>query len=107
MRRTIAGATNKNTLRKQIQDAWIQFIINYSARNLTKNSDKLIAIEGIVNAVASVLDEKPVAVSSFNPLVRGRDSELVLTIWKGYVGERTLAPADMVDGCVFSNTRNK
>jgi hypothetical protein len=63
LRRTISGATNKTTLRKRIQDAWIQFIINYSARGLSKNSDKLIAIEGIVNAVASVLDEKPVAVS--------------------------------------------
>ncbi|KAF2189344.1 hypothetical protein K469DRAFT_563270, partial [Zopfia rhizophila CBS 207.26] len=40
---------------------WIQVITNYSARELSNRLDKLIAMEGILDSIASALDDTPVA----------------------------------------------
>ncbi|ORY10336.1 hypothetical protein BCR34DRAFT_352434 [Clohesyomyces aquaticus] len=61
IRRTIAGASDAEALNKHAGDAWMQVVMNYSARKLTKQSDKLIAIEGILSALSEVLDDVFVA----------------------------------------------
>jgi hypothetical protein len=62
IRRTLAGSTNTGTLRTKIADIWTQIIKNYSARNLTRQSDKLIALGGILVPLARILRDEPVAV---------------------------------------------
>ena len=42
-------------LAKLIADVWIHVVQNYSARTLTRQSDKLIALQGVVAALESVL----------------------------------------------------
>lgn len=61
IRRTLAGSTNTVTLRRTIADIWTQIIKNYSSRKLTRQSDKLIALEGILKPLASILKDEPVA----------------------------------------------
>jgi hypothetical protein len=61
IRRTLAGSINEDTLRTRISDAWQEIIKNYSARILTKQSDRLIALEGIIEPLKRILCEHPVA----------------------------------------------
>lgn len=61
LRKTIAGKGDPETLVKLIADVWIHVVQNYSARTLTKQSDKLIALKGIITALESVLQLSSVA----------------------------------------------
>ncbi|KAH7398502.1 heterokaryon incompatibility protein-domain-containing protein [Pyrenochaeta sp. MPI-SDFR-AT-0127] len=61
IRRTLAGSTNTRALRRKIADIWTQIIKNYSSRKLTRQSDKLIALEGILKPLAVILEDEPVA----------------------------------------------
>jgi hypothetical protein len=61
LRRTIAGKGDPELLAKLIADVWIHVVQNYSARTLTRQSDKLIALQGVVAALESVLQLSSVA----------------------------------------------
>ena len=61
IRRTIAGKGDPGGLTKLIADVWIYVVENYSARALTKPSDKLIALQGVIAALEGVLDYPSVA----------------------------------------------
>lgn len=61
VRRTLAGQTTDDTLRARISDAWLEIIKNYSARELTRQSDKLIAMEGILDSLKGPLQEEHIA----------------------------------------------
>ncbi|KAF2870589.1 hypothetical protein BDV95DRAFT_63951 [Massariosphaeria phaeospora] len=61
IRRTLAGTTGVDTLQKRIPDAWIQVVINYSARKLTKRRDKLIAMDGILDQIGTALQDGHIA----------------------------------------------
>jgi hypothetical protein len=61
IRRTIAGSVVDDTLRTRISEAWVEIIKNYSARNLTKFSDKLIALQGIIEPLKAILGDDAVA----------------------------------------------
>jgi hypothetical protein len=61
IRRTIAGDGDPRMLAKLIADVWIYVVENYSARALTKQSDKLIALQGVITALKSVLQLSSVA----------------------------------------------
>jgi hypothetical protein len=61
IRRTLAGSMNDVTLRTRISDAWLEIIKNYSARVLTRQSDRLVALEGIIEPLKAILRENPVA----------------------------------------------
>ncbi len=61
LRKTLAKSINAESLRKRISDVWCQVIKNYSARELTKPTDKLIALEGILKPLAALLGVEPVA----------------------------------------------
>lgn len=61
LRRTIVGASDPNVLRRRIHDAWNQVVKNYTARKLTKQGDKVIALEGILDSVAKILNDTPIA----------------------------------------------
>jgi hypothetical protein len=61
IRRTIARSVNSDALRKRISDAWLEIIKNYSARVLTKQSDRLIALKGIIEPLEAILGEALVA----------------------------------------------
>jgi hypothetical protein len=61
VRRTLAGSLTDETLRMRISDAWLEIIKNYSARELTKQHDRLIALEGIVGPLKALLGEDPIA----------------------------------------------
>jgi hypothetical protein len=61
IRRTIAGKGDPGILAKLIADVWIYVVENYSARALTKPSDKLIALQGVIAALEGVLNLPSVA----------------------------------------------
>jgi hypothetical protein len=61
VRRTLAGSINGRTLRTRISDAWVEIIKNYSGRILTKQSDRLIALKGIIEPLKVILGEDQVA----------------------------------------------
>jgi hypothetical protein len=61
LRKTIAGKGDPKMLAKLIADVWIHVVQNYSARTLTKQSDKLIALQGVIAALESVLRVSSVA----------------------------------------------
>jgi hypothetical protein len=61
MRRTFATYTSIEILQEKISDAWTQIIKNYSSRQLSKQSDKLIALEGIIRPLVALLREEHVA----------------------------------------------
>ena len=61
IRQTIAGKGNPEMLARLIADVWIYIVRNYSARSLTKPSDKLIAIQGVITALENVLNLSSVA----------------------------------------------
>lgn len=61
LRKTIGGSIAPTELRDRIADIWKHMILNYSARHLTKRSDKMIALEGILNSLSGILKEKHVA----------------------------------------------
>jgi hypothetical protein len=61
IRRTLAGSLNDSTLRSRISDAWLEIIKNYSARVLTKQSDRLIALKGVIEPLKAILHEDQVA----------------------------------------------
>lgn len=61
LRRTIASNGDCNTLAEQLANVWTHVVQNYSARTLTKPSDKLIALQGIITALEGVLGKSSVA----------------------------------------------
>ncbi|KAJ8118081.1 hypothetical protein OPT61_g853 [Boeremia exigua] len=61
LRRTVAGNGESNTLARLLADVWIHVVQNYSARVLTKSSDKLIALQGVISAVESALGMSSIA----------------------------------------------
>ncbi|KAH6613883.1 hypothetical protein C7974DRAFT_66245 [Boeremia exigua] len=61
LRRTIAGNSDSDTLARSLADVWIHVVQNYSARSLTKSSDKLIALQGVITAVEGALGTSSVA----------------------------------------------
>ncbi|KAH7401142.1 heterokaryon incompatibility protein-domain-containing protein [Phaeosphaeria sp. MPI-PUGE-AT-0046c] len=61
IRRMIAGSGNHDTRRDQISNAWLEIIKNYSNRDLTKASDRLIALQGIITPLQRILNEDHVA----------------------------------------------
>lgn len=61
IRRSLVGSTDKEKIRKQIANVWMQAIMNYSYRQLTRQSDKLIALEGVLEPLSIILDESPIA----------------------------------------------
>jgi hypothetical protein len=61
IRRTLVGSNNTETLRQKIADIWTQIVKNYSARNPTRQSEKLIALEDILVPLAKILRDDPVA----------------------------------------------
>jgi hypothetical protein len=61
IRRILAGSTTGDTLRARISDAWLEIIKNYSARDLSHQTDRLIALEGIVEPLKWILREEPIA----------------------------------------------
>jgi hypothetical protein len=48
-------------LRKHILEAWLQIVMNYSARKLSYPLDKVIAIDGILDSIHSTLSDNPIA----------------------------------------------
>lgn len=61
LRRTLAGSSSSDLLRKRLSDAWLEIIKNYSARTLTKSHDRLVALTGILEPLKLILGEIPVA----------------------------------------------
>ncbi|KAH7082470.1 hypothetical protein FB567DRAFT_500481 [Paraphoma chrysanthemicola] len=61
IRKTLAGSSSPDTLRQRFADVWVQVIMNYSSRQLSKQSDRLIALQGIMGPLAVLLREDPVA----------------------------------------------
>jgi hypothetical protein len=61
LRKSIAGSTDTQILRQRLADVWKEFIQNYSARKLTLISDKIVAMEGILNAVSGIINDAPIA----------------------------------------------
>lgn len=61
IRRTIAGKGDPRSLAELIADAWKYVVENYSARTLTQQSDKLIALQGVIEALESVIKLPSVA----------------------------------------------
>jgi hypothetical protein len=61
VRRTLAGCSTEDILRARISDAWSEIIKNYSARQLTKQEDRLMALEGIIVPLTTILGDDPVA----------------------------------------------
>ncbi|KAH7110867.1 hypothetical protein B0J11DRAFT_544129 [Dendryphion nanum] len=61
LRRTITAASpNSMALRERIAVIWMQVIVNYSARQLSQSSDKLMAMQGILSAIEAILDEEQI-----------------------------------------------
>ena len=61
LRKTIAGKGDPKRFAKLIADVWIHVVQNYSARTLTKQSDKLVALQGVITALEAVLQFPSVA----------------------------------------------
>lgn len=61
VRKTLAASQNAETLRQRLADIWTQVIKNYSARHLAKQSDKLIALNGITQPLITLLGEPLIA----------------------------------------------
>ncbi|KAF2121042.1 heterokaryon incompatibility protein-domain-containing protein [Lophiotrema nucula] len=61
IRRAIASGDTSTSHLTRLQDAWRFITANYSARQLTKAADKLIAINGILSSLATIFDDAPVA----------------------------------------------
>jgi hypothetical protein len=61
LRRAIAGSGDTSLLQAHLADIWTQVVQNYSARGLSHSRDKLLALQGILQAVERLLGVKPVA----------------------------------------------
>ncbi|OAK94757.1 hypothetical protein IQ06DRAFT_81513 [Phaeosphaeriaceae sp. SRC1lsM3a] len=61
VRRTLVGPLASEALRHRISDAWVEIIKNYSARELTIQEDRLIALKGILEPLKKILGEDPIA----------------------------------------------
>lgn len=61
VRRMIAGSEKDDTRRSQISIAWLEIIRNYSGRDLTKSTDRLIALQGIIAPLRRILNEESIA----------------------------------------------
>jgi hypothetical protein len=56
IRKTLAGSKDADVLRIRIAEVWTQIIKNYSSRELTRQSDKLIALKGILHPLRKILN---------------------------------------------------
>ncbi|KAF1362028.1 HET-domain-containing protein, partial [Lizonia empirigonia] len=61
LRRAISGADDAALLRRHLADVWNLVVQNYSRRNLTKISDTLVALQGVMQALKLVLGEPSLA----------------------------------------------
>ncbi|KAH7070765.1 heterokaryon incompatibility protein-domain-containing protein [Paraphoma chrysanthemicola] len=61
IRKNLAGSISPDTLQQRFADIWVHIIMNYSARQLSKQSDRLIALQGIMRPLTALLQEDPVA----------------------------------------------
>ena len=61
VRKTLVASHNSDTLRHRLAEVWTQVIKNYSSRQLSKQSDKLIALDGIAQPLSALLGEPLVA----------------------------------------------
>lgn len=61
LRRTISGADDPALLRRHLADVWNLVVQNYSRRTLTKVSDTLVALQGVMQALERVLGEPSLA----------------------------------------------
>jgi hypothetical protein len=57
IRRAITGTDGASIDQKYLKDAWLNLVINYTSRNLTYPTDKLVAIEGIVVSIQRIFYE--------------------------------------------------
>lgn len=56
LRRATAGSGDTFLLRKHIAEIWVHVVQNYSARHLSHAKDKLVALQGIIQAIEERLD---------------------------------------------------
>jgi hypothetical protein len=61
LRKVLAGSTDPRVLRQRLADVWMQIILNYSSRQLSNRSDKLIALDGIIRPLSIILHDSHVA----------------------------------------------
>ncbi|KAF2026394.1 hypothetical protein EK21DRAFT_41759, partial [Setomelanomma holmii] len=61
IRKTFAASADTETLRLRFADVWKQVIKNYSARQLSKPTYSLIALEGVIRPLVVLLADEPVA----------------------------------------------
>lgn len=61
IRRALAKATILHLHDKHFQEAWLQVTINYSRRKSTKQSDTLIALEGVMEGLQYIFKAEPFA----------------------------------------------
>lgn len=52
------SAAVSHTLRQRLYELWHGYATNYSRLKLTRTSDKLVAVQGIVQDVAAFLDDQ-------------------------------------------------
>lgn len=61
LRQATAGSGDTSILRKHIAEIWVHVIQNYSARDLTHKDDKVVALQGITQALERLLDIRCIA----------------------------------------------
>lgn len=61
LRKALAGSMELGVLQQRLADVWTQIIMNYSSRQLSKDSDKLIALDGIIRPLSTILRDSHVA----------------------------------------------
>jgi hypothetical protein len=61
LRKTISASADMAVAESRVQDAWMEFVKNYSARTHTYQSDKFVAIEGILSSMGRIYDDPIVA----------------------------------------------
>jgi hypothetical protein len=57
LKRAIAG-NDSTTDKQRVHMLWQKIVVNYSRRELTKESDKLVALAGAASQIASVLEDR-------------------------------------------------
>lgn len=90
IRKTLAESTAVGTLRQRIADVWTQVIQNYSSRELTRPSDKLVALQGVLQPLSLLLKDDPIAGMWHNQLWK----QLIWWVAKPY--KSTIANSEML-----------
>jgi len=61
LRKAIGASADMAVTEHRVQDAWMELVKNYSARNHSHQSDKLIAIEGVLASIERIYGNSMVA----------------------------------------------